>query len=50
LEEVCRGDDNAALTEAVDALQQAMERLGHTLEQEIADPQAVEKGGSVDVD
>ncbi|NWA85973.1 transporter substrate-binding domain-containing protein [Pseudomonas sp. D2002] len=50
LEEVCRGDDNAALTETVDALQQAMERLGHTLEQEIADPQAVEKGVSVDVD
>ncbi|NMY86535.1 transporter substrate-binding domain-containing protein [Pseudomonas sp. WS 5411] len=50
LEEVCRGEDNAALTETVDALQQAMERLGHTLEQQIADPETVEKRGSVDVD
>ena len=50
LEEVCRRADNAALTETVDALQQAMERLGHTLEQHIADPEAIEKGGSVDVD
>jgi two-component system sensor histidine kinase EvgS len=50
LEEVCRGEDNTALTETVDALQQAMERLGHTLEQQIADPETVEKRGSVDVD
>ncbi|MFT0474420.1 transporter substrate-binding domain-containing protein [Pseudomonas antarctica] len=50
LEAVCSGADNAAVTEAVDALQQAMERLGHTLEQHIADPETVEKGGSVDVD
>lgn len=50
LEAVCREADNAALTEAVDALQQAMEQLGHTLEQHIADPETVKKGGRVDVD
>ncbi|MBU4629263.1 transporter substrate-binding domain-containing protein [Pseudomonas sp. BF61] len=50
LEAVCRVGDNAALTDAVDALQQAMEQLGHTLEQHIADPEAVEKGDNVDVD
>ncbi|WP_085707727.1 transporter substrate-binding domain-containing protein [Pseudomonas sp. B35(2017)] len=42
LEAICMGADAAALTEAVDALQQAMERLAHTLEHRIGDPGTVE--------
>ncbi|MNG18885.1 Hpt domain protein [compost metagenome] len=35
LEAACEGFDEAQLTAAVDALQQAMERLGETLEQQV---------------
>lgn len=38
LEVICMGSDSILLTEAVDALQQAMERLAQTLEQRMADP------------
>jgi two-component system sensor histidine kinase EvgS len=38
LEAACMGADSTELTQAVDALQQAMERLAQTLEQRIGDP------------
>jgi two-component system sensor histidine kinase EvgS len=38
LEDACLGADSALLTEAVDALLQAMERLAQTLEQRLVDP------------
>ncbi|MGE7958036.1 transporter substrate-binding domain-containing protein [Pseudomonas sp. NPDC089530] len=50
LEAVCTGGDAAALTEAVDALQQAMERLAHALEQHMVDPDIADIGASVAVE
>ncbi|UWF47486.1 transporter substrate-binding domain-containing protein [Pseudomonas sp. N3-W] len=38
LEVICMGADSVLLTEAVDALQQAMERLAQTLEQSMGEP------------